>query len=116
VNLTEESKTFKMLGFPLNQLQTYYGYLCDLCPSTAFIFSDLNYTMVISLSQIESTTKLFLKKKSIVYHHPPHWDNVTAPHGRPNLRSRLHFSHNREGDHEVHDRNVVALGKEENKK
>jgi hypothetical protein len=28
VNLTGESKNFKMLEFPLNQLQTYYGYLC----------------------------------------------------------------------------------------
>jgi hypothetical protein len=43
-------------------------------------------------------------------HHPPHPDNVTVPHGRPNLRSRLHFSHNREGDHEVHKGHVVALG------
>jgi hypothetical protein len=32
-----------------------------------------------------------------MYHHPPHRDNVTAPDGRPNLRSRLHFGHNREG-------------------
>jgi hypothetical protein len=32
-----------------------------------------------------------------IYHHPPHRDNVTASHGRPNLRSRLHFGHNREG-------------------
>jgi hypothetical protein len=30
-------------------------------------------------------------------------------HGRPNLRSRLHFGHNQEGDHEVHDGLVVAL-------
>jgi hypothetical protein len=30
VNITGESKNFKMLEFPLNQLQTYYGYLCDL--------------------------------------------------------------------------------------
>jgi hypothetical protein len=30
VNLTGEGKNFKMLEFPLNQLQTYYGYLCDL--------------------------------------------------------------------------------------
>jgi hypothetical protein len=30
VNLTGENKNFKMLEFPLNQLQTYYGYLCDL--------------------------------------------------------------------------------------
>jgi hypothetical protein len=30
VNLMEESKNFKMLEFLLNQLQTYYGYLCDL--------------------------------------------------------------------------------------
>jgi hypothetical protein len=28
---------------------------------------------------------------------------------RPNLRSRLHFSHNQEGDHEVRDGHVVAL-------
>jgi hypothetical protein len=30
VNLTGESKNFKMLEFPLNQLQTHYGYLCNL--------------------------------------------------------------------------------------
>jgi hypothetical protein len=30
VNLTGESKNFKMLAFLLNQLQTYSGYLCDL--------------------------------------------------------------------------------------
>jgi hypothetical protein len=30
VNLMGESKNVKMLEFPLNQLQTYYGYLCDL--------------------------------------------------------------------------------------
>jgi hypothetical protein len=30
VNLTGESKNFKMLQFPLNKLQTCYGYLCDL--------------------------------------------------------------------------------------
>jgi hypothetical protein len=65
VNLTGESKTFKMLEFPRNQLQTYYGYLCDLFPLTAFIFSDLNYTVVISLSQTESNTKHFLRKKAL---------------------------------------------------
>jgi hypothetical protein len=42
VNLTGESKNFKMLEFLLNQLQAYYGYLCDLCLLTAFIFFDLN--------------------------------------------------------------------------
>ena len=31
------------------------------------------------------------------YHHSHHRDNVTAPHGRPNLRSRLHFCHAQEG-------------------
>jgi hypothetical protein len=30
VNLTGEIKNFKMLEFPLKQLQTYYGYLCEL--------------------------------------------------------------------------------------
>jgi hypothetical protein len=68
VNLTGESKNFKMLGF---QLQTCYGYLCDLCPLTAFIFSDLNYKIVIFLSQTESTPKHFFRKKAL---------------GRPNVR------------------------------
>jgi hypothetical protein len=68
VNLTGESKNFKMLEFPLNQLQNYYGYLSDLCPLTAFIFSDLNYKMVIFLSQTESTPKLFyFRKKKALY-------------------------------------------------
>jgi hypothetical protein len=44
-------------------------------------------------------------------HHPPHLDNVTVPHGCPNLRSQLHFSYNQEGEHEVHDGHVVALDK-----
>ena len=34
-------------------------------------------------------------------HHHSHRDNVTATTGRPNFRSRLHFSHSRGGDHEV---------------
>jgi hypothetical protein len=38
-----------------------------------------------------------------------HLIGVTAPLGRPNLRSRLHFGHNREGDHEVRKGHVVAL-------
>jgi hypothetical protein len=60
VNLTGKSKNFKMLEFLLNQPQTFYRYLCDLCPLAAFIFSDLNYKMVIFLSQTESTPTLFL--------------------------------------------------------
>jgi hypothetical protein len=37
-----------------------------------------------------------------VYHHSQRRSNVTVPYGRPKLRSRLHFSHNRRGDHEVY--------------
>jgi hypothetical protein len=65
VNLTGKTKNFKMLEFPLNQPQTYYRYLCDLCPLAAFIFSDLNYKMVIFLSQTESTPKYFFRKKAL---------------------------------------------------
>jgi hypothetical protein len=46
-------------------------------------------------------------------YHPPHRDKVTALYGRPNLRSRLHFGHSREGDHKVRKRRVVALAKKE---
>jgi hypothetical protein len=31
------------------------------------------------------------------YRHSHHRGNVTAPDGRPSLRSRLHFGHNQEG-------------------
>ena len=44
------------------------------------------------------------------YHHSPHRHNVVAPHGRPNLRSRLHYRHNQEGNHESSYEHVVALG------
>jgi hypothetical protein len=42
---------------------------------------------------------IFKKLASFIcaYHHSHHRDNVTAPHGRPNLRSRLHFRHSQEG-------------------
>ena len=40
----------------------------------------------------------------LVFHlptyHSHHRDNVVAPCGRPNLRSRLHYRHNQEGNHE----------------
>jgi hypothetical protein len=62
VNLTEESKNFKMLEFPLNQLQTYYGYLCGLL---SFIKRMLATKVLIFLSQTESTPKHFLKKKAL---------------------------------------------------
>jgi hypothetical protein len=55
-----------MFEFLLNQLQTYYGYLCDLLSfyvAYAFSFSDLKYKMVIFLSQTESTPEHFLEKK-----------------------------------------------------
>jgi hypothetical protein len=63
VNITGKTKNVKMLEFPLNQPQTYYRYLCDLCPLAAFIFSDLNYEMSIFLSQNESTPKHFFFRK-----------------------------------------------------
>jgi hypothetical protein len=65
VNLRGDSKNFKMLEFPLNQLQTYYGSLSDLCPLTAYIFSDFNFKMVIFLSQTESTPKFFFTNKAL---------------------------------------------------
>jgi hypothetical protein len=44
-----------------------------------------------------------------MYHHPPHRDNVTAPHWHPSLRSRLHLATTGRGDHEVLEGHVVAL-------
>jgi hypothetical protein len=43
------------------------------------------------------------------YHHSNHRGNVTAPHGRPNHRSRLHFGHNQEGGPQSLYGHVVAL-------
>jgi hypothetical protein len=50
-----------MLEFPLNQLQTYYGYLCDLL---SFMYRILATKMVIYLSQTESIPKFFLEKST----------------------------------------------------
>src|SRR5215475_5365475 len=47
-----------------------------------------------------------------IYHHPHHQHNVTAPHGRPNLRSRLHFGHIREGRPRSPKGQVEALERE----
>jgi len=46
---------------------------------------------------------------SYTYHHSYHWGNVAAPHGRPNLRSRLHYRHNQEGKPRSSKEQVVAL-------
>ena len=49
--------------------------------------------------------------------HPPlsplthHRDNVTAPHGRPNLRSRLHSCHAQEGEPRSPQRTCGGIGK-----
>jgi hypothetical protein len=60
VNLMGESKNFKMLEFQLNQLETYYGYLCDLLSFmyrllATKMFSYTVLKLVIFLSQTEST-------------------------------------------------------------
>jgi hypothetical protein len=46
-----------MLDFPLNKLQ--------ILSLTAFIFSDLNYKIVIFLSQTERNPKHFFRKKAL---------------------------------------------------
>ena len=49
--------------------------------------------------------------------HPPlsphthHRDNVTAPHGRPNLRSRLHSCHGQEGGPRSQQRICGGIGR-----
>ena len=45
----------------------------------------------------------------ILYHHSHHRDNVTAPHGRPNLRSKLHCCHAQERGPQSPQVHVVAL-------
>ena len=47
----------------------------------------------------------------LLYRHSHHQDNVTAPHGRPKLRSRLHFCHAQEGRPRSPQGYVVALDK-----
>ena len=45
----------------------------------------------------------------LLYHHSHHHYNVTAPHGRPNLRSRLHCCHAQEEGPRSPQGHVVAL-------
>jgi hypothetical protein len=56
VNLTGESKNFKMLEFPLNQLKTYYGYLY---PLTEFFLPDLNYKWQFSSVKLRVPLNIF---------------------------------------------------------
>jgi hypothetical protein len=49
-----------------------------------------------------------------IYHHPPHRDNVTAPHGRPKLKVGYTSATTGRGDLEVHKGHVVALDGEKN--
>jgi len=45
------------------------------------------------------------------FHHHSYRENVTAPTGRPSLRSRLHFRHSRRGGGpRILREHVVALG------
>jgi hypothetical protein len=56
-----------MLEFPLNQLQTYYGYLSDLvlCSVCWQQRCLVMLKLVIFLSQTESTPKHFFRKKAL---------------------------------------------------
>ena len=47
----------------------------------------------------------------LLYHYAHHRDNVTAPHGRPTLRSRLHSCHAQEGGPRSPQGHAVALDK-----
>jgi hypothetical protein len=46
-----------------------------------------------------------------VYHHPPHWDNLTAPCGRPTVRVGYTLATAGRRDHKVHKGHVVAIWK-----
>ena len=45
-----------------------------------------------------------------------HRDNVTAPHGRPNLRSQLHSCHAQEGGPRSPQRTCGGIGRKKKKK
>ena len=64
----------------------------------------------------------FKRLRPLLALHPPlsplthHRDNVTAPHGRPKLRSRLHSCHAQEGGPRSPQKgHVVALEKKKEK-
>jgi hypothetical protein len=91
VNLTGESKNFKMLDISLNKLQ--------ILSLTAFIFFDLNYKIVIFLSQTESTPKhFFLEKK--------HCIKVSSIRLHSAAKWRLHHSFH--GETVGHRRSVLS--------
>ena len=90
------------------------GSVCDILWNEAAIlqnfFNNLctNITVFIILCLVTIC-------KFLLYHHSHHRDNVTAPHGRPNLRSRLHFCHAQEGRPRSLSRTCGALGKRKKK-
>ena len=65
--------------------------------------------------RIPAVTMVWVGLRALLALHPPishshHRDNVTAPHGRPKLRSRLHFCHAQEGRPWSPQGHVGALG------
>jgi hypothetical protein len=56
VNLKGERKIFKMLEFLLSQLQTYYGYLCDLLSFMQRVLAIWLYCRFLQYSHIEKCT------------------------------------------------------------
>jgi hypothetical protein len=46
----------------------------------------------------------------LIYHHSPHWDNVTAPHGVPTSEVGYTSAITGWGDYEVHKGHVVGGG------
>ena len=58
--------------------------------------------------------------KALLALHPPlsplthHRDNLTAPHGRPNLRSRLRSCHAQDGGPRSPQRTCGGIGKKKN--
>src|SRR5215813_10764716 len=73
-----------------------------ISPSTSYPYITIHFISIyhhpVHIHISPSTSYPYITIHFIsLYHHPPHQHNVTAPHGRPNLRSRLHFGKNRGG-------------------
>jgi hypothetical protein len=68
----------------------------DIIHNMNTIVSCVSEPAISSWSHPQKATLLYRHSISI-YHHAHHRDNVAAPHGHPNRRSRLHIGHNGEG-------------------
>ena len=99
-------------SLPQMQAQRIFLLHSGMSPDRYFILSTYCFIEPSTFCTTLNKQKLPSWHSVLLYHHSHHRDNVTVPHGRPKLRSRLHGCHAQErGPHSPEGHVVASAGK-----